>query len=133
MMQPDTILLEAFTCEFWIAFADPDRCSSSNVVAEIKPIMNKRHAKLRQKTAVECAGFFELTDGQDYMRHSININYSLFLPQVVVIALPNDLTASARPGEGGIFSPRSHAGRARIRSIQRSKSVKPSVETRAQR
>ena len=76
--------------------------------------MNKRHTKLWQKTAVECAGFFELTDGQDHMRHSINTNCSVFLCHVVVIALPNDLTASARPGEGGILSPRSHAGRARI-------------------
>lgn len=49
------------------------------------------------------------------------------------MALPNDSTTTARPGEGGMFTPRSQAGRARSCAIHRSRCGKPSIGTRAHR
>ena len=79
-----------------------------------RPIMYQGHAKFRQKAAVKCAGFFKLADRQNYMRHTIDTDFRIGFSHAVVIALPSALTASARPGEGGILRPRSQAGRARI-------------------
>ena len=121
MMQTNAILLEAFAFELRIAFANPNRGPGADVVAKIRAVVDLGHAKLRQQTGVECAGFVELADCQDNVSHSVDVDHWLFLCHVVVIALPRDLTASARPAEGGMLSPRSQAGRARSWSIQRSR------------
>ena len=73
-MQSDTLLDEGFALILLGTGLDADRRSSAYAVVEALAIEHRRHAKPRQQLAVEGARKVEPADGQDDVRHAVDLD-----------------------------------------------------------
>jgi len=96
MVQPDTLLHEAFVLMFDGTRFNADRRPTTDAIEEAIAVEHRRHAELGQKFAVKgpCGG--KIAYGQHDMRHSIDFDRHSTSIRYLPAALSSERVAAAK-------------------------------------